>query len=60
MAFRISEAAKIRCAEQLRAEQKVRSADLQRRLTALTAEHGPDSLYAEMLEDHIRRNGKLV
>jgi hypothetical protein len=50
MAFRISEAARKRCWQQLQVEQAERTANLRKRLEALVAVHGPDSLYADMLE----------
>jgi hypothetical protein len=49
MAFRIGEAAKRRCWEDLQVEQAKRTANLRARLEALVAEHGLDSLYADML-----------
>ncbi len=56
MAFKISEAARKRAGAELRLEQKARSMDLRRRLVALVAEHGPDSLYADMLASHDERH----
>ena len=49
MAFKIGAEAKRRCWEELKVEQAKRTADLRARLEALVAEHGPDSLYADML-----------
>jgi hypothetical protein len=56
MAFKISAEAKRRCWEQLQVEQAERTANLRRRIVAAVAEHGPDSLYADMLAEHDRRN----
>jgi hypothetical protein len=49
MAFKIGAEAKRRCWEQLKVEQAERTARLRKRLEALVAAHGPDSLYADML-----------
>jgi hypothetical protein len=57
MAFRISDAAKRRCWEELQVEQAKRTANLRARLEALVAEHGPDSLYADMLAGMNEREG---
>jgi hypothetical protein len=56
MAFRISEAAKRRAWEQLKVEQAERTANLRKRIVAAILEHGPDSLYADMLAEHDRRH----
>jgi hypothetical protein len=49
MAFRISEAARRKCWEQIQVERVARTADLRKRLEALVTEHGTDSLYGDML-----------
>lgn len=51
MTFRISDAARRAAYEKQQAEMRERSVHLRARLAAKAEEHGPDSLWAEMLAD---------